>query len=133
VLQFIDVVLRRGERTLFDGLSLTIHAGHKAGVVGRNGIGKSTLSARMTSNEAREGVVNFTVNGRDAGQVEIADITGIGVRGGADVGADNYSPVSDTYAAPFEFTGTIHVVDVKIEPKVKLPRTMTLEEASEAG
>jgi len=96
-------------------------------------IGKSTLSARMTSNEAREGVVNFTVNGRDAGQVEIADITGIGVRGGADVGADNYSPVSDTYAAPFEFTGTIHVVDVKIEPKVKLPRTMTLEEASEAG
>ncbi|MDE0038613.1 MAG: ATP-binding cassette domain-containing protein [Gammaproteobacteria bacterium] len=43
MLQFIDVVLRRGERTLFDGLSLTIHAGHKAGVVGRNGIGKSTL------------------------------------------------------------------------------------------
>ena len=43
MLQFIDVVLRRGERTLFDGLSLTIHASHKAGVVGRNGIGKSTL------------------------------------------------------------------------------------------
>ena len=43
VLQFIDVVLRRGERMLFDGLSLTIHAGHRAGVVGRNGIGKSTL------------------------------------------------------------------------------------------
>ena len=43
MLQFIDVVLRRGERMLFDGLSLTVHAGHKAGVVGRNGIGKSTL------------------------------------------------------------------------------------------
>ena len=43
MLQFIDVTLRRGERMLFDGLSLTIHAGHKAGVVGRNGIGKSTL------------------------------------------------------------------------------------------
>ena len=43
VLQFIDVTLRRGERVLFDGLDLTVHAGHKAGVVGRNGIGKSTL------------------------------------------------------------------------------------------
>jgi len=43
VLQFIDVTLRRGEKMLFDGLDLTIHAGHKAGVVGRNGIGKSTL------------------------------------------------------------------------------------------
>ncbi|MCY3837987.1 MAG: ATP-binding cassette domain-containing protein [Gammaproteobacteria bacterium] len=43
MLQFIDVTLRRGDRTLFDGLDLTIHAGHKAGVVGRNGIGKSTL------------------------------------------------------------------------------------------
>ena len=43
MLQFIDVTLRRGDRTLFDGLDLTIHTGHKAGVVGRNGIGKSTL------------------------------------------------------------------------------------------
>ena len=43
MLQFIDVTLRRGDRILFDQLSLTVHAGHKAGVVGRNGIGKSTL------------------------------------------------------------------------------------------
>ena len=43
MLQFIDVMLRRGEKMLFDGLDLTIYAGHKAGVVGRNGIGKSTL------------------------------------------------------------------------------------------
>ena len=43
MLQFIDVTLRRGDRILFDDLNLTIHAGHKAGVVGRNGIGKSTL------------------------------------------------------------------------------------------
>ena len=43
MLQFIDVTLRRGDRILFDELSLTIHPGHKAGVVGPNGIGKSTL------------------------------------------------------------------------------------------
>ena len=43
MLQLIDITLRRGESLLFDGLNLTVHAGHKAGIVGRNGIGKSTL------------------------------------------------------------------------------------------
>ncbi len=43
MLQLIDITLHRGDRLLFDGLNLTMHAGHKTGVVGRNGIGKSTL------------------------------------------------------------------------------------------
>ena len=43
MLQFIDVTLHRGDRLLFDGLNLVVSSGHKAGVVGRNGIGKSTL------------------------------------------------------------------------------------------
>ena len=43
MLQFVDVTLHRGERLLFDRLNATIYASHKVGVVGRNGIGKSTL------------------------------------------------------------------------------------------
>ena len=43
MLQLVNVSLRRGERRLFDGLNLTVHAGHTVGVVGRNGVGKSTL------------------------------------------------------------------------------------------
>ena len=38
-----EVTLHRGERAVFDGLNLTIHSGHKAGIVGRNGVGKTTL------------------------------------------------------------------------------------------
>ena len=38
-----DVTLHRGERAVFDGLNLTIHGRHKAGIVGRNGVGKTTL------------------------------------------------------------------------------------------
>ena len=38
-----NVTLKRGSKTLFTGLDLTIHAGHRAGVVGRNGVGKSSL------------------------------------------------------------------------------------------
>ena len=43
MLQLVDVTLHRGERRLFDRLNLTVHAGHTVGVVGRNGVGKSTL------------------------------------------------------------------------------------------
>ena len=38
-----NVTLKRGSKALFTGLDLTVHAGHRAGVVGRNGAGKSSL------------------------------------------------------------------------------------------
>ena len=38
-----NILLKRGGRTIFDGLNLSVHAGHRAGVVGRNGAGKSSL------------------------------------------------------------------------------------------
>ena len=43
MLQIRNVSLRRGDRKLFDTISITVHAGHRAGVVGRNGSGKTTL------------------------------------------------------------------------------------------
>lgn len=43
MLQLTDVTLHRGERLLFDRLNLTVHSSHKVGIVGRNGVGKTTL------------------------------------------------------------------------------------------
>jgi ATP-binding cassette subfamily F protein 3 len=43
MLTFTDVSLRRGPRLLFAGASFTIHTGHKVGVTGANGCGKSSL------------------------------------------------------------------------------------------
>ena len=43
MLEVKSVVLHLGERLLFDDLSVTVHHGHKVGVVGRNGVGKSTF------------------------------------------------------------------------------------------
>ena len=43
MLQLNRVILKRGDRALFDELDLIVHPGHKAGVVGRNGVGKSTM------------------------------------------------------------------------------------------
>ena len=43
MIHLTNVTLKRGHKTLFTGLDLTVHAGHRAGVVGRNGVGKSSL------------------------------------------------------------------------------------------
>src|SRR5690349_11346317 len=47
MLNFNDVTLRRGPRKLLDDLNFTIYPGWRAGVVGRNGTGKSTLFAAL--------------------------------------------------------------------------------------
>ncbi|NWN84096.1 MAG: ABC-F family ATP-binding cassette domain-containing protein, partial [Halomonas sp.] len=38
-----QVSLQRGTQALLEGADLTLHAGHKAGIVGPNGAGKSSL------------------------------------------------------------------------------------------
>jgi len=47
MLSFADVTLRRGPRTLLEGVSFTIYPGQRVGVVGRNGTGKSSLFAML--------------------------------------------------------------------------------------
>ena len=43
MIHLTNITLKRGANTLFDGLDLTVHAGHRAGIVGRNGVGKTSL------------------------------------------------------------------------------------------
>ncbi len=43
-----EVLFKRGPRKLFENLNFTIHAGQKVGIVGRNGVGKSTLFNMIT-------------------------------------------------------------------------------------
>ena len=87
----------------------------------------------MTTTTRPAGFVTLFVDGLTAGRIDIPDLGGIAVRGGADVAGDHLSPVTSSYEAPFEFTGTIHVVDVKITPRLTVPRAMTPEEESEAS
>ena len=47
MIRFSNLTLARGTKRLFDSASLTIFPGHKVGLVGANGIGKSTLFALM--------------------------------------------------------------------------------------
>ena len=47
MISFRNFALRRGERLLLSDVDLALHAGHRVGVVGRNGAGKSSLFAAL--------------------------------------------------------------------------------------
>ncbi len=60
MLRITNLVLARGAKRLLDGANLTVHAGHKVGLVGPNGCGKSSLFALLL------GALH-----QDAGEVEL--------------------------------------------------------------
>jgi len=47
MLRITDLTLSRGTKKLFDGANLTLPVGHKTGLIGANGCGKSTLFAAI--------------------------------------------------------------------------------------
>ena len=47
MISFRNFALRRGERLLLSDVDLTLHAGWRVGVIGRNGAGKSSLFAAL--------------------------------------------------------------------------------------
>lgn len=48
MIKLSDITLRRGTKTLLDDSSLRLDTGHKAGLVGRNGAGKTSLIKLLT-------------------------------------------------------------------------------------
>ena len=47
MLRIVDLTLARGTKRLLEGAALTLHAGHKVGLIGANGSGKSSLFAAI--------------------------------------------------------------------------------------
>jgi len=65
LLKIIDVSLKRNLVALFDHMSLTVHAGQKVALVGRNGVGKSSLFDLVLSAAGGRGLQP------DSGDVEL--------------------------------------------------------------
>src|SRR6202011_5014884 len=54
MLRISDLTLARGTTRLLHGASLTVHPGHKVGLIGANGSGKSSLFALLRGEIAQE-------------------------------------------------------------------------------
>lgn len=60
VMEVENICVNFGERKIIDGFSTTIYRGDKIGIIGRNGIGKTTLlNALLGKIKLSQGVVNF--------------------------------------------------------------------------
>ena len=94
--------------------------------------GRASIGVRVERNRERGGGdVTFVIDGEDVDRGHVQTLAGTGGRGGADVGRDRLSPVTDSYEAPFAFMGTIHSVEVQVTPGNDERTIMSPEEASE--
>ncbi|MCL4780058.1 MAG: ATP-binding cassette domain-containing protein [Gammaproteobacteria bacterium] len=69
MITFRNLALRRGEHLLLSGIDLSLHAGCRVGVIGRNGCGKSSLFAAISGDlEADQGDIELS------GRIRIASV-----------------------------------------------------------
>ena len=79
--------------------------------------GACTVGVRMDGDGPREdGHVTLLIDGEPVAEGDVP----LAIRGyggcGADIGCDGLSPVTDSYVAPFAFSGTIQSVDIVVTP-----------------
>ena len=79
--------------------------------------GRATVGVAFARGDDGTGRFALLAEGREIGSISIPDATRMSKMRGVDVGGDRHAPVTDAYRAPFEFTGTIHAVEVCLEPR----------------
>lgn len=77
--------------------------------------GRHTVSLEFVRGEGDTGVFTLSDDGHDIGTVSIPDTSRMGNMSGADVARDQDAPVSDLYEAPFDFTGVVHAVEIRLD------------------
>ena len=78
-------------------------------------LGRITLDLLFQKQNPNSGVFLLKVRNKEIASIVISDTTHMTSMRGADVGRDLDAPVTDLYIAPFDFTGIIHSVLVKLE------------------
>ena len=110
------------------GLSLFVQAGRL--VLDYNAFGDHTIvesDAEIPSGDVQVGIrlrrldgfagtATLSVDGRDAGHADLALFMRMMSSIGPSIGADHGSAVSDRYAAPFPYGGTLHEVVIQASP-----------------
>ena len=80
-------------------------------------VGEVVIGARLEGTKVgAPGRLTLLIDGTEAGSVEIPRISrGVG-NAPADIGLDRPAAVSDSYQAPFAFSGTIHALNIELTP-----------------
>ncbi len=73
------------------------------------------MQVPFEKNDDDTGVFRLVVESNEVGAVAIADTSRMSSMRGVDVGRDQDAPVTNLYQAPFDFTGVIHVVEIRLD------------------
>jgi arylsulfatase len=73
--------------------------------------------------KGRKGTINLTIDGKECGSIQIPYIMRMISSTGFDIGRNSLSPVTEDYQAPFEFTGEIKKINIKL-PRYRKPSEM---------
>src|SRR4051812_45653814 len=73
VLELADVSVRRGESTLLDAVSWTVHEGDRWVILGANGAGKTTL-VQLCSAQIHPTAGSTTILGERLGAVDVFEL-----------------------------------------------------------
>ena len=108
MIQITDMTYRIAGRSLFENASATVPKGHKIGLIGRNGCGKSTLRKLLTG-DLHPDAGSITINGiKDA-------INGIGTVSQEAPGGDQ-TPLDFVLSADKERADLIERAEVEDDP-----------------
>ncbi len=79
--------------------------------------GEVTLGVRLRRLDGRAGTATLSIDGTDCGTADLALFMRMMSSIGPSIGADHGSAVSERYAAPYAFTGTLHEVVIQASPE----------------
>ena len=80
-------------------------------------VGDVELAVRLRRGDGMAGRAEVVVDGRVAGSADLGLFMRMISSIGPSVGGDHGSAVSERYAAPYEFTGTLHEIVVQASPE----------------
>ena len=81
--------------------------------------GDSTVSMRLRRTGRSTGTLEIAIDGDECGRCDLPVFMGIISAVGTSIGRDYGSAVSDRYAAPFPFSGTLHEVEIQLAPRTR--------------
>ena len=79
--------------------------------------GEVTLGVRLRRLDGRAGTATLSIDGADCGTADLGLFMRMMSSIGPSIGADHGSAVSERYAAPYAFTGTLHEVVIQASPE----------------
>ena len=131
----IDITAEETEGVIYaqgkslDGLSLFIQNGALClafNVLGQThscrsdtvlGGGRTTVGVRFDPRRENAATITLTADGEAIGSADMPGATRLSKIRGVEIGRNRHAPITDMYQAPFAFTGTIHSVDITVEPR----------------